>query len=491
MNRSWILATLCAACGSVQTSAPDAGPPAPDAATVPPTPTWSDDIRLTDDPADSLVTYNFAHSVAAVGSTVHAVWYDTRDGTSQIYYKRSLDGGTTWEPDHRLVNDATVREHPAIAAAGDAVYVAWQDHRSTGPFDFYVTLIRSLDGGATWLAPVTMTATGASAQPSLAADGDTVELVWSEAVTGTTEIVHRASLDRGATWTDPVQLSSPQYESWVPNVAVSGDLAIASWVDYRDANEEEYQRRSTDGGRTWGAITRLTDQPADSWAPCVAIAGDVVHRFWFDRRDSAYSDVDVETQLDAAAALVGVTVEPIPPRDPAVYYLDDFAARLGRKVQRIIDAAPAWVAGGGDPAALQALLDDYQARYAAWMTSWEIYYQRSTDRGATYGAAQRMTDAPYLSQRPSVAAVGDRVDVVWFDGRDGDGSGGESDTEVYYRGSVDGGLTWSDDLRLTDAPGASRHASIAATADRVDVLWLDGRDGGDGHAEIYYKRLTR
>jgi hypothetical protein len=191
--------------------------------------------------------------------------------------------------------------------------------------------------------------------------------------------------------------------------------------------------------------------------------------------------------LDAAAALIGVTVEPIPPRDPAIYYLDDFQPRLQRKLQAISGAAPAWVAGGGNLMQLQALIQQYQTRFAVWAMSWEIYYKRSTDGGATFGADTRMTNAPYLSQRPSVVAVGDRVDVVWFDGRDGQGTD-ENDTEVYYKGSTDGGVTWSPDLRLTNAPGASRHASIAATTDRVHVVWYDGRDGNN---EIYYKRLLR
>lgn len=159
-----------------------------------------------------------------------------------------------------------------------------------------------------------------------------------------------------------------------------------SWVDYRDANEEEYTRRSRDGSVTWGAITRVSDDPADSWAPSVAISGDVTHHFWFDRRHAAHSDVEVEKVLDEAAALVG-----------------------------------------------------------------------------------------------------DLVDVVWFDGRDGSGPD-ERETEIYYLGSTDGGKTWSTDRRLTTASGTSKHASIAATAHAVHVVWFDERDG---RSAIDYKRMSR
>lgn len=475
------LALVIAACGHAADHGSDAKSDAGSASLG-----WGPEVRLTNDPGSSMTTLNFAHDVAVgAGDAVHVVWYDDRDGGAQVYYKRSLDGGATWEPDHRLVADTSATRHnPAVAASGDTVYASWHEvHANSG---YYVAVARSLDGGATWDAPVTTTSSMASAYTSIAAEGENVDLVWGDSSTGDTEIWISRSRDRGATWSPPVQLSSSPYHSWVPNIAVQGERVVTSWVDYRDANEEEYQRISNDGGESWSAIARRTNQRADSWAPCVALAGDVVHLFWFDQRDSAFSDLDVEASLDTSAALIGITVEPIPPRDPAVYYLDDFEPRLTRKVQAILAAGPTWVAGGGDPMQLQALLQQYQDRFASWEASWDIYYARSPDGGVTFGPDTRMTTSPRLAQRPSVVAVGDRVDVVWFDGRDG--TGDLSDTEIYYKGSTDGGLTWSPDLRISEAAGTSTLATIAATEDRVHVVWYDARDGNN---EIYYRQLTR
>lgn len=445
---------------------------------------WGDDVRLTDDPGASLLSYNFASSIAVgADDTVHVVWYDSRDGESQIYYKQSFDGGDTWQDDIRLVAGGTRREHPAVAASGSTVHVAWHEYRSAG---IHVVTARSLDGGRTWEEPITITATAKSVHPSIAAAGDRVQLVWFESASGYTEIEHVMSGDRGATWSAPIQISDSPYESWVGNVTTSGDEVIVSWVDYRDANEEEYTRRSGDGGLTWGAITRVSDDSADSWAPSVAISGDVTHHFWFDRRHVVYSDVEVEEVLDEAAALVGAQVEAIPPRDPTIYYLYDFNLRLERKLSAIVAAAPAWVAAGGDQNEVDALLLEFERRYAAWTMGWEIYYRRLT-YGAIVGPETRMTNALHLSHRPSVVAVGDIVDVVWYDGRDGSGID-ESETEIYHLGSTDGGGTWSADRRLTVASGTSKHASIAATVNAVHVVWFDERDG---QSEIYYKHLAR
>ena len=72
--------------------------------------------------------------------------------------------------------------------------------------------------------------------------------------------------------------------------------------------------------------------------------------------------------------------------------------------------------------------------------------------------------------------------VVWHDDRDGN-------DEIYYKLSLDGGVSWGSDIRLTSDPGLSYSPSVAVsssphTAD-VHVVW---EDNGDGNFEIYYKR---
>lgn len=147
MRQLVFTALICAAlsvCGGGSSATDVPAPPPPLV-----NPLWGDDVRLTNAPAASLLSYNFASSIAVgADDAVHVVWYDSRDGESQIYYKRSLDGGNTWQADVRLVRDGTRREHPAIAASGSMVYVAWHERRGTD-LGFYVVAARSLDGGAT------------------------------------------------------------------------------------------------------------------------------------------------------------------------------------------------------------------------------------------------------------------------------------------------------------------------------------------------------
>ncbi len=62
--------------------------------------TWSEPIRINDDPANKNNWQWFAMMSVAPNSRIDAVWYDTRNsGTheiSQLYYAYSWDGGVTW-----------------------------------------------------------------------------------------------------------------------------------------------------------------------------------------------------------------------------------------------------------------------------------------------------------------------------------------------------------------------------------------------------------
>src|SRR6185295_2872765 len=82
-----------------------------------------------------------------------------------------------------------------------------------------------------------------------------------------------------------------------------------------------------------------------------------------------------------------------------------------------------------------------------------------------------------ISQFPSVAVSGSVVNVIWQDSRDGN-------TEIYYKRSPDGGTSWGSDTRLTNNPAGSMFASVSASDSSVNVLWEEYRDG---NAEIYNK----
>ena len=82
-------------------------------------------LRLTNDGAESNTSFPDGRCLAASGNVLHAVWYDYRDGSGDIYYKRSQDNGTSWGPDTGLTTLGDSSETPAVAVAGDNEQVVW------------------------------------------------------------------------------------------------------------------------------------------------------------------------------------------------------------------------------------------------------------------------------------------------------------------------------------------------------------------------------
>ena len=422
------------------------------------------------------LSFNFKRAVA-VGDdgATHVVWHDDRAGRHRVFYRRALVG-SPFAQEVPITPGAVLAEHASVATEGPWVYVAYHEG---GPSGQDVWLRRSNDGGASFGAAIRVSTSGASALAALAATGEHLHAVWMDDSAPTSEVWVRSSSDRGSTWGPIQRLSDTPYESWVPAIAADGPQVSVAWVDYRDANEEVYLRHSVDAGASFGPAQRLTTDPADSWAPSLAMAGPYLAIAWFDRRDSPVSDAEVEEPLDIALALLGLPPDPSPPRDPNVYYLPLFEARVARKLAAIQAQAPGWVAGGGDPVLLQTALTEFELRHQAWVAGFSVFLRRSRDGGASFGPAQRLSTPAGPALRPSLALYGDALHVAWFDGRHGD-------FDVFTRHSSDRGASFGPEVRRTFAASESLRPAIAAAPGRVELVWRDDRHG---LPRIFHRRI--
>jgi hypothetical protein len=79
--------------------------------------------RLTVTPGKSL-----SPDVAVNGSAVYAVWQDDTSGNDNIYFRRSTDGGITWQAAQALSGRGGSVDslNPSIAASGSAVFIVWE-----------------------------------------------------------------------------------------------------------------------------------------------------------------------------------------------------------------------------------------------------------------------------------------------------------------------------------------------------------------------------
>jgi hypothetical protein len=305
---------------------------------------WEPEVRLTDNASASVTSFNNARCVAAAGAMVHAVWHDDRSGNTEIYYKSSTDNGTTWGIDTRLTTDGSWSERPSVAVRESVIHVVWYDGRIGPPRIFYK---QSLDNGTTWGSDVCLTPTaGVGYHPSVAVSGEIVHVAWTDMSAGP-QIYYTRSTDSGTTWEAARNITpaAPPAGKNLASIAVVGSIVHVTWMDTRSGPQIYYTRsldsgvtwetdrsiapasaqfasvaasdaivhvvyadfrfgdpriyymRSLDNGVNWEAAVPLAEASA-SWYPSVAVSGSHVHAVWPDNRNGDVSEIYYKDSLD-------------------------------------------------------------------------------------------------------------------------------------------------------------------------------------------------
>ncbi|MCA1684089.1 MAG: glycoside hydrolase, partial [Actinobacteria bacterium] len=162
-------------------------------------------------------------------------------GALRLVTTRSEDGGSTWSPTVDAQGEGDQVREPAQPAVGPdgAVYVAW--HSAAGASAGRVVVARSLDQGRTWTRAAAGDVPDSGGSPHLTAGATpgAVDLVYVGPRTGGTEISFQRSSDGGSSWSAPVRVSDDRpatrpVQHLVPRLAVAprGRLDVV-WLDTR------------------------------------------------------------------------------------------------------------------------------------------------------------------------------------------------------------------------------------------------------------------
>ncbi len=362
---------------------------------------WGADMRLTDSPGFSGTSMANAHCVAADASGIlHVVWFDTRDGNYEIYYKK-FDSG--WSADERLTTDGSVSTYPSVATAGDgSVHVVWSDNRD-GNYEIYY----KCNDGSGWEPDLRLTTSpGASRYPSIASDGfNNIHMVWEEHNGRTYEIRYR--FFDGVTW-GPRELiaTGSYYDRTNPALAVDSDDNVH--VVWRvSSGAIEYKKFD---GVAWGTTQTLT-YPDSPGPPAVAAGPEGrLHIVWDDSVDTG----------------MGYDV-------PEVFYKGFDGSAWGEDIR--ISTHPA------DSYNATVAVDDTGDVSVMWMDDrsgdTDIYFR--VFNGSTWEPERCLTSAYRESRYPFVCAGTEgKLHVVWSDRRD-------ENYEIYYKVRDPGGLAGLED----------------------------------------------
>jgi len=257
-----------------------------------------------------------------------------------------------------------------------------------------------------------------------------------------------------AQWTSVKRLTWTSGHSTYPVIGrdISGALHIY-WQDYTPGDGEIFHKKSEDQGAVWSPSERLTwNSGASGWPVFTPDAGNYLHVLW---EDDTYGKAEIFHKMTT-------------------------------------DGGGTWLAGknlsktAGDSWNAAVVFDASGELHALWNDNtpgnYEIYYTRSTDRGDTWTASQRITWTSADSWAPEmVVDFLNNIHVVWFEYTAGN-------AEIFYKKSTDQGITWSASQRLCWTSGFSLEPAITADfSNNIHVAWSDN---SPGNSEIYYRKST-
>ena len=188
--------------------------------------------------------------MAAEGANVYVAWEESMDDPQRnddIFFKRSIDAGSTFANAVNMSNNLGFSERPQLVVSGQNVYVAWTDDSSEVR---QVMLAKSADGGNTFAPP--------SALESLLADPQNVELAimpdqkgylvyvaaQSQVSAKNDDILVATSADSGRTFgTFAASASANPGASECPSITVSGNNIYVAWEDLTAGNHDIFLAR--------------------------------------------------------------------------------------------------------------------------------------------------------------------------------------------------------------------------------------------------------
>jgi hypothetical protein len=268
---------------------------------------FSDTINLSNNPGDS---YNFQVSLS--GDYIFIVWQDETsgvNGTDDIFFKRSTDGGASFGDIINLSNNTGDSTDPDIASTNDGgTYVVWRDDTAGTE---QILFQRSVDNGASFETGLSEHLTLSNntvkdieaIEPQIASDNSNIYVIWSQGNfdQGLTDIFLKRSTDGGASFGNIINLSNnPNSQSSLSTIALLNNDVYTLWADGPFNNGEVYYRNSDDGGASFGNIINLSNDTGDSVRPKIVTSDSNVFIIWQNR--ATVDNVFFKRSIDRGAS---------------------------------------------------------------------------------------------------------------------------------------------------------------------------------------------
>ena len=343
---------------------------------------------------------------------------------------------------------------PCLAANGDTLHVVWSDITTQGSAIYYT---RSVDTGHTWSAPVSITDTNGKAyHPAIAVNGSNIHVVWWDSLNEVTNFantgnssMYKHSLDGGNTWSARVVIDSNTV--YWPGVAVAGSTVLISLDKGIFDSTIIWLTKSLDDGLNFGPQQRISTRTGRGRSEDQGMAtdGHYIHICWNDERPPSTSQRILKTYYRRSQDM-GLTW------DPEIVLTDTTAY----SPMVFIDSNKIEVAIG------------YSGNNnAGFLNSW---IGQSMDSGSKWAAVQQVTTNTASGEAEAYPFMVCDASSLYMVSH----TFGVNPWRVFFTQSADGGATWSSQIALGTTDGT---AFIALSCPALHVVWPDS-------GKIYYTR---
>lgn len=429
--------------------------------------TFGPELTLSDSPGDSTLP-----QIAVNGSKIYVIWkdVDSTNGDTDVLFKRSTDGGSTFSSTAINITSAltgnvdtdAARDNPLIAFSDTHgfVYVVWED-QDTANGDNDIFFARSADSGATFGTPVNLSQslTGNPRDPTIATNGTNVYVAWSDDDGGDSEIYFRSSSDGGSTFSPDITNAPTKIwddggtePSQEPRLAASGDNVYIFWQDEAvgTSTNTMYFRASTDKGVNWApAIGNTPSEIGGSTTtkrtPSIAVSGDKIHLTW---RDSGSTKIAYRNVTDSSGTYTFNPALSSPPTTLRTY------VGIPTDIQTVasgnfVNIAWSEPIGGADI---------------------DVFFMNSTNRGITYSDVEDLSGNAIEASGHDIIVNGTTSFVVWSNVQAG---ATDSDIVALASFSSKGAKFSGVPSAVTDDTQRATNPDVGTDGTKMFVVWED------------------
>ncbi len=199
------------------------------------------------------------------GQFRYIVWSEGDEDGRYILFKRSTDGGKTFEHPIRLsAGIPSAVFNPKVSSAGNNVYVVWQGDSQSGNQD--ILMSKSTDNGKTFANVINVSNDPAgSGNPEVGVNGSSIFVVWDGTTPGSNEIFYRKSNNNGSNFDGVKNLSNDGGISYEPKVILNKKNFEIYWRDYKNGHEDILMKKSINAGRTFDILQKLNKDILGLW----------------------------------------------------------------------------------------------------------------------------------------------------------------------------------------------------------------------------------